>query len=630
MNNKTIVIIAVLLIGMANCHKPDEPNGGENGGNGGNGNNGGGDVTNIVPENAIAGKFSINQNEQVFFSKGNLLYSESTHTWSFADHQYEYFGTTSSSAFCEWIDLFDWNTNGAEHGGLSAWRPLTHQEWVYILDERSTLSGKRFAKGKVAGNNGLIILPDDWNVESVELNGVNSRNASFYSNSFDIETWGNTFEANGAVFLPAAGWATSSSQNSGTVGAYWSATQQYPIVFNNTDLQSSYVSLQEVSPFSKFSVRLVYSDGQGGGNESLVTSPIVETGEICSIGRISAKCGFTILTNENNFGVQKGVYCGTTENPTSDAPIHAFTNMSGDYNGEWDGVWMSGLTPNTTYYVRAYAKTTDNNITYGEQKSFTTLPDYPCYINGEFSVSEDCQVYFSKGNLQFQASTYTWRFAENQWDYVGTEIPDLNGDFGGTVPGSSNHLISTDYSGWIDLFAWGSAINPTLVEYMNITDFVDWGTKPISNAGGHAYPWRTLTDEEWDYLLYERQTPSRIRFTKGIVNDVRGLILLPDDWSASVYQLNNINNAGVYTGNIISETIWKDVLEAHGAVFLPCAGKRVMYDVSSVGRRGYYWLTKRGWYLDFLDSNFPYTYNPYNSYYGFSVRLVWCVQDEFK
>ena len=361
MNKRIITIFSLLLISMASCHKSDDPNGGENGGNGGNGNNGGGNVTNIVPENAIAGKFSINPSEQVFFSKGNLLYSESTQTWSFAEHQYDYFGT-NSFAFSEWIDLFDWNTNGAEHGSLSAWRPLTHQEWVYILDERSTVSGKRFAKGKVAGNNGLIVFPDDWNVESVELNGVNNRNVSFYSNSFDTETWENTFEANGAVFLPAAGWATSSIHNSGTEGAYWSATQHYPIVFNNTDLRLSYVSLQEVSPFSKFSVRLVYSEGQGGGNESVVTSPIVETGEINSVGRISAKCGFTVVTSENENGIQKGVYCGTTENPTSDAQIHTFTNMSGDYNGVWDGIWMSGLTPNTTYYVRAYAKTSDNNM----------------------------------------------------------------------------------------------------------------------------------------------------------------------------------------------------------------------------------------------------------------------------
>ena len=627
MNKKIITILALLVISMASCHKTDNPNGGENGGNG---NNGGGNGTNIVPENAINGKFSINENEQVFFSKGNLLYSESAQTWDFADHQYDYFGT-SSFAFSQWIDLFDWNTNGAEHGSLSGWRPLTHQEWVYILDERSTTTGTRFAKGKVAGNNGLIIFPDDWNVTSIELNGVNHRNASFYSNTIDVDTWENTFETNGAVFLPAAGWATSSTQNSGTEGAYWSATQQYPIIFNNSSLQSSFVSLQEVSPFKKFSVRLVYSDGQGGGNESVVTSPIVETGDIIEIGRISAKCGFTVIASDDDefHIIKKGIYCGTTENPTSTAPLHGLTNMSGNFNGEWDGEWMSGLTPNTTYYVRAFALTSDNNTYYGEQKTFTTLPDYSCYINGKFSVSEDYQVYFSQGNLQFQASTYTWRFAENQWDYVGTEIPDLNGFAGGTVPGSSNHLISNDYDGWIDLFAWGTGNWPTFISG-NITDFVDWGTRPISNAGGHVYPWRTLTDEEWEYILYDRPVPSGIRFTKATVNNIRGLVLLPDDWSASYYQLNNINETGTYTGNVITETTWKDVLEAHGAVFLPCAGKRVMYDVSSVGSVGYYWSTKRGWYINFIQSNFPNTYEPMQFYYGLSVRLVWCVQDEFK
>ncbi|MBO4585019.1 MAG: hypothetical protein J5675_00245, partial [Bacteroidales bacterium] len=41
-------------------------------------------------------------------------------------------------------------------------------------------------------------------------------------------------------------------------------------------------------------------------------------------------------------------------------------------------------------------------------------------VNGVFTVNKDGgTVYFSKGNLQYQASTKTWRFAENQWDYVG-------------------------------------------------------------------------------------------------------------------------------------------------------------------------------------------------------------------
>ena len=34
-------------------------------------------------------------------------------------------------------------------------------------------------------------------------------------------------------------------------------------------------------------------------------------------------------------------------------------------------------------------------------------------INGLFSVSSTKKVYFSQGNLQYQASTNTWRFAEN-------------------------------------------------------------------------------------------------------------------------------------------------------------------------------------------------------------------------
>lgn len=46
----------------------------------------------------------------------------------------------------------------------------------------------------------------------------------------------------------------------------------------------------------------------------------------------------------------------------------------------------------------------------------------------------------SPGNLQYQASTGIWRFAEHQYDYIG----------------SGNENISTSYSGWIDLFGWGT------------------------------------------------------------------------------------------------------------------------------------------------------------------------------
>ena len=79
-------------------------------------------------------------------------------------------------------------------------------------------------------------------------------------------------------------------------------------------------------------------------------------------------------------------------------------------------------------------------------------------INGLFTINDNGdQVYFSQGNLQYQASTNTWRFAEHQWDYVGTQIPDVQGYVGGNVAGSSNHLIAETYNGWIDLFGWGTS-----------------------------------------------------------------------------------------------------------------------------------------------------------------------------
>ena len=51
-----------------------------------------------------------------------------------------------------------------------------------------------------------------------------------------------------------------------------------------------------------------------------------------------------------------------------------------------------------------------------------------------FLVSDSMQVYFSPGNLQYKASTNTWRFAINPWDCIG----------------DANNNISSTYDGWIE------------------------------------------------------------------------------------------------------------------------------------------------------------------------------------
>lgn len=270
-------------------------------------------------------------------------------------------------------------------------------------------------------------------------------------------------------------------------------------------------------------------------------------------------------------------------------------------------------------------------------------------LRGVFSCSDKEEVYFSKGNLQYQASTRTWRFAENQWEYVGT----------------SNKKISSYYSGWIDLFGWGTsgyAHRNTMYQpwsdmkknhdeseaykkaydcsYCNLYDDngqADWGYNAISNGGNKKNIWRTLTKEEWQYILFVRHTSSGVRFVKAKVNDVNGVILLPDDWSVERYHLNSINKEDAnYDSNQISINRWINIFETNGAVFLPAAGRRMTFidspsRIDYCGSTGYYWSSTNNqskdhppYYMFFGDGGLGvYDNGPWwDASDGYSVRLV--------
>ena len=228
------------------------------------------------------------------------------------------------------------------------------------------------------------------------------------------------------------------------------------------------------------------------------------------------------------------------------------------------------------------------------------IPDTPIIPDGAlpglFSVSATQQVYFSQGNLQYQASTDTWRFAEHQYDYVGTQTADDYGYYGGNVSGSDNRSISSTYNGWIDLFGWGTGSNPTLSSSYpeDYGTFVDWGCNPISNGGNTANRWRTLTRAEWDYLLYTRTDASSKRGT-GNINGMGGLIILPDSWKlpsecsfTSGFCSPSGDSYPDWSHNSYTLAQWAQ-MEAAGAVFLPAAGYRYGTNVYHVGRYGFYW-----------------------------------------
>ena len=247
-------------------------------------------------------------------------------------------------------------------------------------------------------------------------------------------------------------------------------------------------------------------------------------------------------------------------------------------------------------------------------------------LPGAFSVSATEVVYFSQGNLRAAAidkgSRWEWFFASNQYDYIGDA----------TANTAINGNRSVSINGYVDLFYWSCLYNYGIgISRFTWDDFQDWGQNAILNGGKTLDAWRTLTQEEWDYLFNTRSTASGIRYAKATVNSIAGVILLPDNWNTSYYALSNTNTAtAAFTSNTISSTNWTNLLEPRGAVFLPAAGKRIETTVYDAGSIGDYMSasplpdpddTYRSYKLYFSSDEVQTEYIEYR-YHGGSVRLV--------
>ena len=208
-----------------------------------------------------------------------------------------------------------------------------------------------------------------------------------------------------------------------------------------------------------------------------------------------------------------------------------------------------------------------------------------------FSVWPSRKVRFSRGNLQYSnAGTHntpdgqtpgSWRFAVRQYDFAGYD----------------NANISASYTGWIDLFGWGtSGWNSGAKAYLPYSYSVvcedyqpggdgtngltgscanaDWGVyNAISNGGNQPGLWRTLTRQEWGFLF--GNSPMRLNKWGGATIDDTycGIVILPDEWDTP----DNLTfNPGLDSGaltNRYSIDEWTR-MEENGAVFLPALGGR--------------------------------------------------------
>lgn len=291
----------------------------------------------------------------------------------------------------------------------------------------------------------------------------------------------------------------------------------------------------------------------------------------------------------------------------------------------------------------------------------------PMTVGFPFSIGVSKKVIISQGNLQYQASSGTWRFAENQYGYIGNAA--------GNNTAAANRATQ---SAWIDLFGWGTSgwdngntyykpydcattgrsgegygygpkngsnySNSILGNFAN----ADWGVyNRITNGGNIAGKWRTLTgntNSEIDTLFRKRVTStsnmpsgansSEARFVKAMVGSTRGIIVFPDNYvhpegasaGSSGFKYNDLSDIS-FTKFGPNLEAWAK-MEAEGAIFLPAAGYRksgvIVYDPGSVA---WYWSasnngTANANAIKFLDGDASSLTSYANRHYGLAVRLV--------
>jgi uncharacterized protein (TIGR02145 family) len=210
----------------------------------------------------------------------------------------------------------------------------------------------------------------------------------------------------------------------------------------------------------------------------------VTTLQISFITSTTSVVGGSVLSDGNSAVTEYGIYWSTSQDPETTGAKLQIGSGIGPFT-----TTLSGLIPNTTYYLKAYA-INSQGIGYGDQVSFTTSAsaENGIVFNPNLSYGSITDV---DGNVYktIQIGTQTW-MAENLKttkynDY--TDIPLVN-----------------DNNAWLALatpgYCWYSGIQTVRATYGALYDW--YALDATSNGGKNVCPteWHVPSDVEWTTL----------------------------------------------------------------------------------------------------------------------------------
>lgn len=264
----------------------------------------------------------------------------------------------------------------------------------------------------------------------------------------------------------------------GNFGLWWTSTSAGPGMawMRMLSHDSPFVDLLYADKNFGFSVRCVR--GTAPHEEEVpVTAPTlaeVRTDPVSDVTTSEAVGGGTITDDGGSSVTERGIVWGVSQEPTleNNRGMAASASENDSFMAS-----MSGLLPETTYHVRAFAMT-DAGVAYGDVVSFTTPPELIINIiedidgNQYRTVEIGNQVWMAENlrTSRFQNGDYiTYVIDNNEWE-------ELNQEEAGAWAFYNNHAGNEPFG---LLYNWYAVNDP----------------RGLCPAG-----WRVATDRDWQQL----------------------------------------------------------------------------------------------------------------------------------
>jgi len=290
-------------------------------------------------------------------------------------------------------------------------------------------------------------------------------------------------------------------------GVCWSTTQN-PTTANSkttddlaqktkstdgTGLGTYTSNITGLSPNTTYYVRAYATNSVGtayGEQRTFTTNaqqgmPSVTTEDVTNITITTANCGGNVTADGGAVVTARGVCWSTSQNPTTSNSKTTNGTDLGPYTS-----YITGLSPNTTYYVRAYATNAEGTAYGEEQRTFKTLTASDIEY-GSFTDSRDGHVYKT-----VTIGEQVW-MAENL-AYLPSVVGPATGSY--TAPyyyvyGYDGTSVATakataNYTTYGVLYNWTAAMNGAASSSSNPS-----GVQGVCPPG-----WHLPSDEEWTQL----------------------------------------------------------------------------------------------------------------------------------